>query len=79
VLDRPHTVDQGGRDEAALQSVSFFLQTLHVLLQRIFDAHVKVQVAACSALCILSFNSFSVSSPLLFHCLQQVCVHYQVL
>ena len=48
----------GGGSSAAGDGRGYYLQSLQVLLSAMFDAKPKVQVAACSALCVLVENSF---------------------
>ena len=40
------------------QGIELYLKTLELLVGRMFDPHIKVIIATCSALCILIDNSF---------------------
>lgn len=44
------------------QAKYFYIQSLHALIQLMYDGNCRVQVATCSAICILIENSFEIAS-----------------
>lgn len=54
---------EGSVGFSAEQGSRFYIQSLYAILNTMFDPTPKVQIAACSALCILIENSFTMFLP----------------